>query len=69
MNIQKLRAPLLVGAIAAVAATAWANTSYEPVRTTVIQEPVIVAEPQSTSVSETLSANETIVNEVTFDVE
>jgi len=63
MNSQKLRVPLLVGAIAAVAATAWAaNETYRP--TTVAtpisaSEPVVVREP--IAVSDTLSPNESIV--------
>ena len=70
MNSQKLRVPLLVGAIAAVAATAWAaNETYE---TITVVEPIVVAEPPATvnapaavsapiAASETLSPNETIV--------
>ena len=63
MNSHKLRVPLLVGAIAAVAATAWAaNETYE---TTTVVEPLVVVEPpvvrEPIAVSETLSPNETIV--------
>jgi hyperosmotically inducible periplasmic protein len=63
MNSQKLRFPLLVGAIAAVAATAWAaNETYE---TTTVAEPIAVSEPvavrEPITVAETLSPNETLV--------
>lgn len=61
MKSRKLRAPLLLGAIAAVAATAWANTYEASPSTTAVQEPLAVTEPQPIAVSETLSPNETLV--------
>lgn len=65
MNSHKLRAPLLVGAIAAVAATAWANnyeaTEARPAAAMAIEAPMAVSDPQPIAVSETLSPNETVV--------
>ena len=66
MNIQKLRAPLLVGAVATVAATAWAanEVSETATTTTTVSEPIVVMEPaasQPITVAETLSPNETLV--------
>ena len=64
MNSQKLRVPLLVGAIAAVAATAWAANESSETTTTVI-EPIAVSETvtvrEPIALKETLSPNETIV--------
>lgn len=63
MNSHNLRVPLLVGAIATVAATAWAaNETYE---TTTVVEPIVIVDPpvvrEPVAVSETLSPNEIIV--------
>src|SRR5688572_1256524 len=63
MNSQKLRVPLLVGAIAAVAATAWAANESE--ETVTVVEPIVVSQPialrEPIAVTETLSPNETLV--------
>ena len=62
MDSKKLRAPLLVGAIAAVAATAWATgDSYSTSSTSTVVEREVVAIPAGESISpnETVIASET----------
>ena len=59
MDPKKLRAPLLVGAIAAVAATAWATGDSYTTSTVVEREVVAIPASESISPNETVIASET----------